>query len=203
MNVTLHHGDLPEGLDLGKVVAIDTETLGLKPQRDRLCLVQLSAGDGNVHLVKFDGKDYSAPRLKKLLADPGVTKLFHFARFDIGVMHAYLGVLTAPVYCTKIASRIARTFTGHHSLKNLVKDLLHVDIDKQQQTTDWGQDTLSPEQIEYAATDVLYLHKIRDILDETLAREGREKLAAACFDFLPHRALLDMAGWAEEDIFTH
>lgn len=203
MNVTLHHGDLPEGLDLGKVVAIDTETLGLKPQRDRLCLVQLSAGDGNVHLVKFDGKDYSAPRLKKLLADPGVTKLFHFARFDIGVMHAYLGVLTAPVYCTKIASRIARTFTGHHSLKNLVKDLLHVDIDKQQQTTDWGQDTLSPEQIEYAATDVLYLHRIRAILDETLAREGREKLAAACFDFLPHRALLDMAGWAEEDIFTH
>jgi len=203
MNVTLHHGDLPEGLDLGKVVAIDTETLGLKPQRDRLCLVQLSAGDGNVHLVKFDGKDYSAPRLKKLLADPGVTKLFHFARFDIGVMHAYLGVLTAPVYCTKIASRIARTFTGHHSLKNLVKDLLLIDIDKQQQTTDWGQATLSPEQIEYAATDVLYLHKIRAILDETLVREGRDKLAAACFDFLPHRALLDLAGWAEEDIFTH
>jgi len=203
MNVTLHHGDLPEGLDLGKVVAIDTETLGLKPQRDRLCLVQLSAGDGNVHLVKFDGKDYSAPRLKKLLADPGVTKLFHFARFDIGVMHAYLGVVTAPVYCTKIASRIARTFTGHHSLKNLVKDLLLIDIDKQQQTTDWGQATLSPEQIEYAATDVLYLHKIRAILDETLVREGRDKLAAACFDFLPHRALLDLAGWAEEDIFTH
>ncbi|MEZ0262102.1 MAG: ribonuclease D [Alphaproteobacteria bacterium] len=203
MNVTLHHGDLPEGLDLGKVVAIDTETLGLKPQRDRLCLVQLSSGDGNVHLVKFDGKDYSAPRLKKLLADPGVTKLFHFARFDIGVMHAYLGVVTAPVYCTKIASRIARTFTGHHSLKNLVKDLLLIDIDKQQQTTDWGQATLSPEQIEYAATDVLYLHKIRTILDETLVREGRDKLAAACFDFLPHRALLDLAGWAEEDIFTH
>lgn len=203
MNVTLHHGDLPEGLDLGKVVAIDTETLGLKPQRDRLCLVQLSSGDSNVHLVKFDGKDYSAPRLKKLLADPGVTKLFHFARFDIGVMHAYLGVLTAPVYCTKIASRIARTFTGHHSLKNLVKDLLFIDIDKQQQTTDWGQATLSPEQIEYAATDVLYLHRIRAILDETLEREGRDKLAAACFDFLPHRALLDLAGWAEEDIFTH
>lgn len=203
MNVTLHHGDLPEGLDLGKVVAIDTETLGLKPQRDRLCLVQLSSGDGNVHLVKFDGKDYSAPRLKKLLADPGVTKLFHFARFDIGVMHAYLGVVTAPVYCTKIASRIARTFTGHHSLKNLVKDLLHLDIDKQQQTTDWGQATLTPEQIEYAATDVLYLHQIRALLDETLVREGRDKLAAACFDFLPHRALLDMAGWAEEDIFTH
>ena len=203
MNVTLHHGDLPEGLDLGKVVAIDTETLGLKPQRDRLCLVQLSSGDGNVHLVKFDGRDYSAPRLKKLLADPGVTKLFHFARFDIGVMHAYLGVVTAPVYCTKIASRIARTFTGHHSLKNLVKDLLLIDIDKQQQTTDWGQATLSPEQIEYAATDVLYLHKIRAMLDETLVREGRDKLAAACFDFLPHRALLDLAGWAEEDIFTH
>ncbi len=203
MNVTLHEGDLPAGLDLGPVVAIDTETLGLRPMRDRLCLVQLSSGDGNVHLVKFSTAKYDAPNLKKLLGDPKVTKLFHFARFDIGVMHTYLNVLTAPVYCTKVASRIARTYTGHHSLKNLVKDLLQIDIDKQQQTTDWGAATLSPEQIEYAATDVLHLHRIRAILDESLVREGRMELAHACFGFLPHRALLDMAGWAEEDIFTH
>lgn len=203
MNVTLHEGDLPAGLDLGAVVAIDTETLGLRPMRDRLCLVQLSSGDGNVHLVKFSTSNYDAPNLKKLLADPKVTKLFHFARFDVGVMHTYLGVLTAPIYCTKIASRIARTYTSHHSLKNLVKDLLQLDIDKQQQTTDWGAATLSPEQIEYAATDVLHLHRIRTILDESLVREGRMELATACFGFLPHRALLDMAGWAEEDIFTH
>ena len=203
MTVTLHHGDLPDGLDLGPVVAIDTETLGLRPQRDRLCLVQMSSGDGNAHLVKFDGKDYSAPNLKKMLADPKVTKLFHFARFDIGVMYSYLGVVTAPVYCTKIASRIARTYTSHHSLKNLVKDILGLDIDKQQQTTDWGADTLSPEQIDYAANDVLHLHGIRAQLDAALKREGRDHLAAACFEFLPHRALLDMAGWAEEDIFAH
>lgn len=203
MTVTLHHGDLPDGLDLGPVVAIDTETLGLRPQRDRLCLVQMSSGDGNAHLVKFDGKDYSAPNLKKMLADPKVTKLFHFARFDIGVMYSYLGVVTAPVYCTKIASRIARTYTSHHSLKNLVKDILGLDIDKQQQTTDWGADTLSPEQIDYAANDVLHLHGIRAHLAAALKREGRDHLAAACFEFLPHRALLDMAGWAEEDIFAH
>ena len=203
MNVTLHEGDLPAGLDLGPVVAIDTETLGLRPMRDRLCLVQLSSGDGNVHLVKFSTATYNAPNLKKLLGDPKVTKLFHFARFDVVVMHTDLNVLTAPMYCTTIASRIARTYTGHHSLKNLVKDLLQIDIDKQQQTTDWGAATLSPEQIEYAATDVLHLHKIRAILDESLKREGRMELAEACFGFLPHRALLDMAGWAEEDIFTH
>ncbi len=203
MNVTLHEGDLPAGLDLGPVVAIDTETLGLRPMRDRLCLVQLSSGDGNVHLVKFSTAHYDAPNLKKLLGDPKVTKLFHFARFDVGVMHTYLNVLTAPIYCTKIASRIARTYTSHHSLKNLVKDLLQIDIDKQQQTTDWGAETLSPEQIEYAATDVLHLHRIRAVLDESLVREGRMELAQACFGFLPHRALLDMAGWAEEDIFTH
>ncbi|HYD18215.1 MAG TPA: ribonuclease D [Patescibacteria group bacterium] len=203
MNVALHEGDLPDGLDLGPVVAIDTETLGLKPGRDRLCLVQLSAGDGNVHLVKFTKPEYSAPNLKKLLGDPAVTKLFHFARFDVGVMLTYLGVLTAPIYCTKIASRIARTYTSHHSLKNLVKDLLQLDIDKQQQTTDWGAEKLSQEQIEYAANDVLHLHRIRAVLDESLKREGRAELAQACFDFLPHRAKLDMAGWAEEDIFTH
>jgi len=203
MNVTLHEGDLPNGLALGPVVAVDTETLGLRPQRDRLCLVQLSSGDGNVHLVKFSTAKYDAPNLKKLLADPKVTKLFHFARFDIGTMYTYLHVVTAPVYCTKIASRIARTYTGHHSLKNLVKDILGIDIDKHQQTTDWGSAVLSPEQIEYAATDVLYLHRIRAILDEALVREGRMELAQACFGFLPHRALLDIAGWPDEDIFAH
>ncbi len=203
MNVTLHQGDLPDGLDLGPIVAIDTETLGLKPVRDRLCLVQLSSGDGNVHLVKFDGTNYSAPNLKKLLVDKNVTKLFHFARFDVGVMHSYLGVVTAPIYCTKIASKIARTYTNHHSLKNLCKDLLGIDIDKQQQTTDWGATTLSPEQIEYAATDVLHLHRMKAVLDESLVRESRDHLAAACFGFLPTRALLDVAGWGDEDIFSH
>jgi ribonuclease D len=203
MNVTLHHGDLPDGLDLGAAVAIDTETMGLRPGRDRLCLVQLSGGDGNVHLVKFDGTDYSAPNLKKLLADPKVTKLFHYGRFDIAVMWLYLGVLTAPVYCTKIASKLARTFTGYHGLKNLCRDLLGVDIDKQQQTTDWGGKTLSQEQIDYAATDVLYLHRLRDVLDDMLAREKRDDLARECFKFLPTRALLDVRGWEEEDVFMH
>jgi len=203
MNVTLHEGDLPDGLDLGPVVAIDTETLGLRPNRDRLCLVQLSAGDGNVHLVKFSTAHYDAPNLKKLLADKNTLKIFHFARFDVGIMYSYLGVVTAPIYCTKIASRIARTYTSHHGLKNLCRDVLGVDIDKQQQTTDWGAATLSPEQIEYAATDVLYLHRLKEILDESLKREGRYELAAACFDFLPHRALLDIAGWPDEDIFSH
>lgn len=202
MTVTLHQDDLPEGLDLGNCVAVDTETLGLRPQRDRLCLIQLSAGDGNVHLVQFR-KSYDAPRLKALLGDRNVLKLFHFARFDIAAIWTYLNVLTAPVYCTKIASRIARTFTGHHSLKNLCKDLLQIDIDKQQQTTDWGQPVLTPEQIEYAATDVLHLHKLRDILNAALEREDRAALAQACFDFLPSRAMLDVAGWQDEDIFTH
>lgn len=203
MNVTLHEGDLPDGLDLGPVVAIDTETLGLRPNRDRLCLVQLSSGDGTVHLVKFSTAQYDAPNLKKLLGDKNTLKIFHFARFDVGVMHSYLGVVTAPIYCTKIASRIARTYTSHHGLKNLCRDVLGVDIDKQQQTTDWGAATLSPEQIEYAATDVLYLHRLKEILDESLKREGRYDLATACFNFLPHRALLDVAGWADEDIFSH
>ena len=156
-----------------------------------------------MHLVKFDGTDYSAPNLKKLLADKNVTKLFHFARFDVGVMHSYLGVVTAPIYCTKIASKIARTYTNHHSLKNLCKDLLGIDIDKQQQTTDWGAAKLSPEQIEYAATDVLHLHRMKAVLDESLKRENRYELAMACFGFLPTRALLDVAGWGDEDIFSH
>ena len=203
MSIHLHQGDLPANVSFGDSVAVDSEALGLSPKRDRLCLVQLSAGDGAVHLVQFDGKDYSAPNLKKLLTDKKVTKIFHFARFDVGLFYAYLGVLTAPIYCTKLASRLARTFTQHHSLKTLCRDLLGVDMDKQQQASDWGAEKLTPEQIEYAASDVLYLHRLRESLDEILAREGRNGLAAACFDFLPHRALLDIAGWAEEDIFEH
>lgn len=203
MTITLHLGDLPDGLSFGNSVAIDTETLGLRPKRDRLCLVQLSAGDGTAHLVQLKAGQYDAPNLKKLLTDKNVTKLFHFARFDVGVMYEYLGVVTAPIYCTKIASRLARTFTQHHSLKTLCKDLIGVDLDKQQQTTDWGADTLTPEQMNYAASDVLYLHRMKAELDRMLAREGRMHLAQACFDFLPHRTLLDIAGWDEEDIFSH
>jgi ribonuclease D len=203
MTVTLHHGDLPADVTFGDTVAIDTETLGLKPHRDRLCLVQLSAGDGTVHLVKFKKDSYNAPNLQKLLADPKVTKLFHFGRFDIAIMQQYLGVTAAPVYCTKIASKLTRTFTNFNGLKNLCKDLLSVELDKQQQTTDWGADELTPEQMDYAASDVLYLHKLRDALNDMLAREGRTEMAQACFDFLPTRAVLDLKGWAEEDIFSH
>lgn len=203
MTITLHQGDLPDGLSFGNSVAIDTETLGLRPHRDRLCLVQLSAGDGTAHLVQLKAGQYDAPNLKKLLADQNVTKLFHFARFDVAVMYQYLGVVTAPIYCTKIASRLARTFTQHHSLKTLCKDLIGVDLDKQQQTTDWGADTLTPEQMNYAASDVLHLHRMKAVLDTMLVREGRAHLAQACFDFLPSRALLDIAGWDEEDIFSH
>jgi ribonuclease D len=203
MTITLHQGDLPAGLSFGKCVAIDTETMGLKTLRDRLCLVQLSAGDGTAHLVQFRPGRYEAPNLKKLLADPAVIKLFHFARFDIAALWMYLNVLATPVYCTKIASRLARTFTAHHSLKTLCSDLLRVDLDKQQQTTDWGADTLSPEQLKYAASDVLHLHKLKEALNTTLLREGRMELAQSCFNFLPARALLDVAGWEEEDIFAH
>lgn len=203
MSVTLHENDLPADVSFGACVAIDTETMGLQPIRDRLCLIQLSSGDGTVHIVRFNGGDYSAPNLKKLLSDQAVTKLFHFARFDVAVLQAYLNVLCAPVYCTKIASRLARTFTQHHSLKTLCKDLLGVDLDKQQQSSDWGSPALTKEQLTYAASDVLYLHRIRAVLDEMMEREGRAELARACFDFLPHRAVLDLAGWAEEDIFAH
>jgi ribonuclease D len=203
MTITLHQGDIPADLSFGTSVAIDTETMGLNPVRDRLCLVQLSAGDGNAHLVQFKGDNYNAPNLKKLLGDPNVTKLFHFGRFDIATMWMYLNVLAAPVYCTKIASRIARTFTQHHSLKTLCTELLHVELDKQQQTTDWGADTISPEQTKYAANDVLYLHKLRLSLDTMMIREGRMHLAQSCFSFLPSRALLDVAGWGEDDIFAH
>ncbi|MBP3125416.1 ribonuclease D [Thalassospira sp. ER-Se-21-Dark] len=199
----LHLGDLPGDLDLGKVVAIDSETMGLNPHRDRLCVVQLSSGDGNAHLVKFDGEDYSAPNLKKLLADPSVLKLFHFGRFDIAVMDKYLGVRCAPVYCTKIASKLVRTYTDRHGLKDVLRETVGVEISKQQQSSDWGAAELSKEQIDYAASDVLYLHKAKEELDCRLAREGRTEIAQACFDFLPTRATLDLAGWEETDIFAH
>ncbi|OSQ50122.1 ribonuclease D [Thalassospira alkalitolerans] len=199
----LHHGDLPDGLDLGKIVAIDSETMGLNPHRDRLCVVQLSSGDGDAHLVKFDGENYEAPNLKKLLADSSVLKLFHFGRFDIAVMDKYLGVRCAPVYCTKIASKLVRTYTDRHGLKDLVRELAGVNLDKQQQSSDWGSADLSEEQIAYAASDVLYLHKAMEELDRRLAREGRTELARACFDFLPTRATLDLGGWDDIDIFSH
>ncbi|MBO6806523.1 ribonuclease D [Thalassospira sp.] len=199
----LHLGDLPDDLDLGKVVAIDSETMGLNPHRDRLCVVQLSSGDGNAHLVKFDGEDYSAPNLKKLLADPSVLKLFHFGRFDIAVMDKYLGVRCAPVYCTKIASKLVRTYTDRHGLKDVLRETVGVEISKQQQSSDWGAAELSKEQIDYAASDVLYLHKAKEELDRRLVREDRMEMAQACFDFLPMRATLDLAGWEETDIFAH
>jgi ribonuclease D len=199
----LHKGDLPTGLDLGPVVAIDSETMGLIPQRDPLCVVQLSAGDGHAHLVQLDRKTYDAPRLKTLLADPKVLKLFHFARFDIAAFKYWLKVDTAPVYCTKIASRLSRTYTDRHGLKDVTRELLGIEISKQQQSSDWGADKLSDAQIDYAASDVLHLHMLREKLDAMLSREGRTDLAKACFDFLPARAALDLAGWPEIDIFAH
>jgi len=199
----LHHGDLPADLEFGPSVAIDSETMGLNTRRDRLCLIQLSAGDGVCHLVQFRGGDYSAPNLKALLADPKVTKLFHFARFDLAAIQHYLGVTCGPVYCTKIASRLARTFTDRHGLKDLCRDLLGVEISKQMQSSDWGAAELSEEQQRYAASDVLYLHRLRAALDEMLVREGRAELARACFEFLPARVALDLAGWADVDIFAH
>lgn len=199
----LHRGDLPGGLDLGPVVAIDSETMGLNPHRDRLCVVQLSAGDGNAHLVQFAKGIYDAPNLKALLTDPTRLKLFHFARFDIAVMRHYLGVDTRPVYCTKIAAKLVRTFTDKYGLKDLCKDLAGVDLSKQQQSSDWGADKLTDEQIAYAASDVLHLHKIKARLDEMLEREGRRDLAEAAFRFLPARAQLDLDGWPDIDIFAH
>lgn len=198
----LHVGDLPADVDLGAVVAIDTETMGLNPLRDRLCLVQLCAGDGQAHLVQLR-KSYDAPNLKALLTDPAKLKLFHFARFDIAAIQAYLGVVTQPVYCTKIASKLVRTFTDRHGLKDLVRDLVGVEISKQMQSSDWGAEVLTPEQLKYAASDVLYLHAAKARLDEMLAREGRTELAEACFRFLPVRAALDLGGWGELDIFAH
>jgi len=199
----LHEGDLPEGLDLGPVVAIDTETMGLNPHRDRLCLVQLSAGDGHAHLVRIAPGQSSAPVLERLLGDPAVLKLFHFGRFDIAVLHHAFGVLASPVWCTKIASKLVRTYTDRHGLKYLVSEMLGVDLSKVQQSSDWGAPVLSTAQQDYAASDVLYLHRLREALMLRLEREGRTALAQACFDFLPARALLDLSGWPEEDIFAH
>ena len=198
----LHHDDLPADLDFGPTVAVDTETMGLDLARDRLCLIQLSAGDGVCHMVQFRQR-YDAPRLKALLADPAVTKLFHFARFDLAAIQRYLGVSCRPVYCTKVASRLVRTFTDRHGLKDLCRDLLGVELSKQMQSSDWGASELSDEQLRYAASDVLYLHRLRAALDEMLAREAREELAQACFEFLPTRAALDLAGWNDVDIFAH
>ena len=200
----LHRGDLPPGLTFGDAVAIDTETMGLDPHRDRLCLVQLSRGDGDCHLVQFPpGEPFEAPCLAALLTDEAVLKIFHFARFDVAVLEHALGLRCGPVYCTKIASRLSRTFTDRHGLKDLCRDLLGVEISKQQQSSDWGADTLSKSQLEYAANDVLHLHALKEKLDAMLAREGRMALAQACFDFLPDRARLDLEGWPEVDIFSH
>ncbi|MFL4469305.1 ribonuclease D [Tateyamaria armeniaca] len=199
----LHISDLPDDLDLGPIVAIDCETMGLHPHRDRLCVVQLSGGDGDAHVVQIRQGQTEAPNLCALLTDPNVLKLFHFGRFDIAAMQNAFGAVTAPVYCTKIASRLVRTYTDRHGLKNLLQELLDVDISKQQQSSDWGAETLSKAQIEYAASDVLYLHRLRDVLNERLEREGRMEIAQACFDFLPMRANLDLAGWPETDIFAH
>ena len=204
MTIHLHQNDLPDGVDLGPVVAIDTETMGLDPRRDRLCLVQLSSGDGHAHLVRIARGQTGAPNLDRMLSDPKVLKLFHFGRFDIAALKAAFGVVTAPVYCTKIASKMVRTFTDRHGLKYLLTDLLGVDISKQQQTSDWGAEKLTEAQAEYAASDVLYLHRLKAELDARLAREGRTGLAQACFDFLPTRAMLDLSGWeGETDIFNH
>lgn len=199
----LHQNDLPDDLDLGPVVAIDSETMGLIPHRDRLCVVQLSAGDGDAHLVQVAKGQSEAPNLTRLLADPKVLKLFHYGRFDIAVMEHAFGVRTAPVYCTKIASKLIRTYTDRHGLKNLLQELLGVDISKQQQSSDWGAGELTEAQVAYAASDVLYLHRLKEELDIRLAREGRTELAQAAFDFLPVRAALDLAGWPEMDIFSH
>ena len=200
--VELYKGDLPPGRFSAKAIAVDTETLGLNPNRDRLCLVQLSDGDGTAALVQISPGD-KAPELKRLLADEGVVKIFHYARFDVAVLKHYLGVDTAPIYCTKIASKLARTYTDRHGLKDLCRELLGIELSKQQQSSDWGADTLSPDQLNYAASDVLYLHALKERLDKMLEREGRQHFARACFAFLPVRAELDLKGWSEIDIFAH
>ena len=200
----LHKGDLPAGLFDGvESVAVDSETMGLRLGRDPLCVVQISAGDGDAHLVQLDRATYDAPNLKALLTNPAITKIFHFGRFDIAMFHLHLGVMTAPVYCTKIASKLARTYTDRHGLKDVTREMVGVDLSKAQQSSDWGAAVLSDDQVAYAASDVLHLHAVRARLDAMLAREGRDGLARACFDFLPHRALLDVAGWEESDIFAH
>jgi ribonuclease D len=203
MSIRHHRGDLPKTFKPAPVIAIDTETLGLNPHRDRLCVVQLSNGDGTADIVQLDPRKDKAPVLCGVLADSAVTKLFHFARFDVAVLRHNLGVTTAPVYCTKIASKLVRTYTDRHGLKDLIRELLGIDISKQQQSSDWAAETLSQEQLSYAAGDVLHLHALKTRLDMMLAREGRSEIAAACFGFLPTRAMLDLAGWAEDDIFAH
>ena len=203
MLVKLYRGDLPATLDLGREVAIDTETMGLSPHRDKLCLVQLSSGDGDAHLVHIDRETFEAPRLKALLTDPDILKIFHFARFDVAALKVWLGVNVAPIYCTKIASKLARTYTDRHGLKDLVREMLGIELSKQQQSSDWGLPVLSDAQKQYAALDVIYLHEIRSRLDAMLRRENRQELAKACFDFVPVRAALDLGGWTEEDVFAH
>jgi len=203
MTITLHQGDLPTGLDFGPVVAIDTETMGLNPHRDRLCVVQLSSGDGDAHLVQIAKGQRRAPNLQRLLRDRRVLKLFHYGRFDIAVLYNALGAVARPVWCTKIASKLCRTSTDRHGLKHLCQELLGVDLSKQQQSSDWGAETLSEAQLEYAASDVLYLHRLKAELEARLAREDRTALAEACFRFLPERAQLDLLGWVEPDIFDH
>ena len=203
MPINLYSGDLPSSLNLGPVVAIDSETMGLKPQRDRLCLIQLSSGNGNAHLVQFERCNYTAPNLVKLLEDPDITKVFHYARFDVAIIKKYLKVRTTSIYCTKIASKLVRTYTDKHGLKDLCKELLDLDLSKQQQSSDWGAKNLTEEQKKYAASDVLYLHRIKEILDQRLLREERDELAAFCFEFLQTRANLDLIGFENEDIFSH
>jgi ribonuclease D len=203
MTIYLHQGDLPDDVKFSASIAVDTETMGLNPLRDRLCLVQISAGDGDAHLIQLQKAGYAAPNLKALLADPAVTKIFHFARFDLAVLRQYLDVWAAPVYCTKIASKLVRTFTDRHGLKDLCRELLEVDISKQQQSSDWGSADITEAQREYAASDVLYLHRLKEVLDSMLEREGRTHLAEAAFGFLASRAELDLLGWSEKDIFAH
>ena len=203
MTIRLHRGDLPDLSRYTTSVAIDTETMGLNPHRDRLCVVQLSPGDGSADVVQIPKGHTDTPNLKALLANPAVTKIFHYARFDVAVLYQTFGVMAAPVYCTKIASRLTRTYTDRHGLKDLVREVLNVDLSKQQQSSDWGADALSEPQLAYAASDVLHLHALREKLDVMIAREGRTELAKACFEFLPSRARLDLQGWEAEDIFAH
>ena len=205
MSIYFHEEDLPADVTFDDgPIAVDTEAMGLDPARDRLCLVQLSDGRGHEHLVRFaNGSNFAAPNLKALLSDPDRLKIYHFARFDVGIMQHYLGIMAAPLYCTRTASRLVRTYTDRHGLKELVKEMLNIDLSKQQQTSDWGAPEISDAQREYAASDVRYLHQLKEKLDERLVREGRVQLAQSCFDFLPHRALLDLAGWAEQDVFAH
>ena len=203
MTIKVHKGDLPAQIDLGQTVAVDTEAMGLNPKRDKLCLVQLSSGDGNAHLVQIDRSSFAAPRLKALLEDKSILKMFHFARFDIAMLKHHLGAEVGPLYCTKIASKLTRTYTDKHGLKDIVRELLGIDLSKQQQSSDWGAPILSDAQKQYAALDVIYLHEIKARFDQMLMREGRMELAQACFAFLPVRAQLDLAGWTEEDVFAH